>query len=139
MGRHSRRISMAACLFFMLAGGAAYAMDNYVTNGEDAAALQKPRPAMVYTPVQQEAVKAFTRELAFIKTFAVSAPAQYEQKSSGQGAVGRTAMRSTGGPISEETIGTPELRSSQVRDGDVSASDEKKAKKSKKKFAGRKK
>jgi len=57
---------------------------------------------------RNEMLRAFTRELAFIRTFAVSTPAQYEQKGQDEGLA---TPGSTGRRIAEEEIQPREYRS----------------------------
>ncbi|OPY78488.1 MAG: hypothetical protein A4E65_02181 [Syntrophorhabdus sp. PtaU1.Bin153] len=73
-------------------------------------------PADAGAQPRNEILRAFTRELAFIRTFAVEAPAQYEQKEQG---MGFAILRSEGGRISEEEIKPREYRS----DGAVKTKD----------------
>jgi len=115
MERLSRRISLLCMVLLVLSCTAAHAIDNYTMSGEDAKISPPARQAFTYSPAQAEVVKAFTRELAFIRTFAVETPSQYEQKRQGEGLMGYAQLQSTGGKITDEEIRAPESRSSQLK------------------------
>jgi len=115
MERLLRRISLLCMSVVVLSCTAAHAIDNYTMPGEDAKISPPVKQAFTYSPAQAEVVKAFTRELAFIKTFAVEAPSQYEQRRQGEGLMGYAQLQSTGGKVTDEEIRAPESRSSQLK------------------------
>ncbi len=114
MERHSRVIKLAvlwAVLLVLPGSGIAFAVDE--TTGPGWAETQRQEKAQARTsraPGDAAMLKAFTRELAFIKTFSVDSPSQYDQA----GAVSGTGAVQD--PVFDSAINTPPVKTAALEE-----------------------
>ena len=135
MERHSRVIKLAvlwAVLLVLPGSGIAFAVDE--TTGPGWAETQRQEKAQARTsraPGDAAMLKAFTRELAFIKTFSVDSPSQYDQA----GAVSGTGAVQD--PVFDSAMHTPPVKGAALEEAVKQAEARQPAKK--KKAGGRRK